>query len=496
MNRRLILWFGAIAAAIGSPARAQEAGEPPAQVILIRPAEEPTPALRYRFLSERRDLIPGNAAILYHRAIEMLLRRSYEERIALLEKNQGPDEVEYHEDPVQAWLDLPLDQFPKEEARRYLGARGPVLHELELAARRESCDWEFLRRDEGLMLMLEDIPETKALGSLIALQARLEIAEGRVEEAIRWAGTGLALAVNVGRGHLIIQSLIASNITYRMAGVIEELIQTPGCPNLYWALTALPRPLIDLTSALEGEENFLEREFPQLRGVGTEVWSLDTAREFGDALEKTGAMLFERWPRVQSGLTSPSIEDLRGHAIFLGLIVRSYPEAKRSLLAEGVPPQRVEAMPAIQAVALRSYRNYVVERDDLFKWMSLPYRLGQAGLNETARRIDKRRALAIPFSQSLMYLPSASSAIVRIERRFAVLRIIEGVRRYAAAHDGTLPPNLAALSATPAPDDPATGEPFGYKLEGETAILTAPPLTLGAGRKPYHAVHIELRTAR
>lgn len=497
MNRRLLPWFCVIAAAIGSPARAQEAAEPSPRVILIRPAEEPSPTLRYRFLSERRDLIPGNAAIFYHRAIEMLLRRSYEERDAALEKNQGAGAVVPHEDPVQAWLDLPLDQFPREEVRRYVGARIAVLRELELGALRDSCDWEFGRRDEGVMLILEDISDTRNLGGLIALQARLDIAEGRLNDAIHWVGVGLALVANVGRSQSVIQSLIAGTMADRMADVIQELIQTPGCPNLYWALAALPRPLIDLGTALEGERTLLEREFPLLRSIETEAWSLETARAFGAELEEKGAIYSNLWPRVESGLAHPSFGDLRGHATFLGLIARSYPEAKRALLNGGVSPQRIEAMTMVQVVALRSYRSYAIQRDDLFKWMLLAYPRRRAGLDEAWRRIDEHRTSAMPFPQILPAFPvqSASTAMIRLDRRFAVLRIIEGLRQYAASHDGALPPNLAALSAAPAPDDPATGEPFGYKIEGDRAILTAPPLVTDSGGKHWHAVHYELRPA-
>ena len=35
-------------------------------------------------------------------------------------------------------------------------------------------------------------------------------------------------------------------------------------PNLYWALTVLPRPLIDLRSGIEFEMELLEMQFPDL----------------------------------------------------------------------------------------------------------------------------------------------------------------------------------------------------------------------------------------
>ena len=44
----------------------------PSIPIMLRPAAEPIPALKYRLLPERGALVPGNAAVFYHRAIEML----------------------------------------------------------------------------------------------------------------------------------------------------------------------------------------------------------------------------------------------------------------------------------------------------------------------------------------------------------------------------------------------------------------------------------------
>ena len=53
---------------------AQEEAAKPTQIVL-RPAAAPVPALKYQLLPERRTLVPGNAAIFYHRAIELMLEQ-------------------------------------------------------------------------------------------------------------------------------------------------------------------------------------------------------------------------------------------------------------------------------------------------------------------------------------------------------------------------------------------------------------------------------------
>ena len=52
-----------------------------------------------------------------------------------------------------------------------------------------------------------------------------------------------------------------------MTGQIEQFIQQPAAPNLYWALATLPRPLIDFRPALEEESNFLYLQFPELKDL-------------------------------------------------------------------------------------------------------------------------------------------------------------------------------------------------------------------------------------
>ncbi|HEX5269924.1 MAG TPA: hypothetical protein VFW33_05535, partial [Gemmataceae bacterium] len=66
-------------------------------------------------------------------------------------------------------------------------------------------------------------------------------------------------------------------------------------------------------------------------------------------------------------------------------------------------------------------------------------------------------------------------AAARLDRRIAALRCVEALRLYAAAHDGKLPVALADVKEVPIPDDPMTGKPFAYKVDGDTATITAGP---------------------
>jgi len=489
----LLSLSGVALAVLAIDARAQEEAPPPT-VVVVRPAKEPVPALRYTLLPPARELIPGNAAIFYHRAIERLLSDTYRRQIRAL-KTKQPPEAGSSEDEVMEWLAMPAAQLPRDAVRRLVDEHTHILREVELGARRESCDWEFQRREEGYDLSLEDIQETRRLGRLVALRARFEIAEGRLDSAIHWIQTGLALARHVGESRFYIQSMVAAAIVEEMAKALEQLVQAPGCPNLYWALAALPRPFIDLTAASEGERYLLEREFTRLRGIDEAVWSLEQARAFGDELEQKGGLLLGRWRMPKSTLTRPTLDDLAEHLVVAGVVARAYPDAKRALVASGMPPDRVEAMPAVQVVAIHSYRIFEEKRDDVFKWANLPYLQGHHGMMEAEKKAFAGAPVGFPFVAILPAIQTVFVVPVRIDRRFAAIRTIEAVRQYAASHDGSPPPTLEALTETPAPLDPVTGKPFAYAVNDAAVSLTAPPPP-GLERVSQYAVRYEIKLAR
>ena len=63
--------------------------------------------------------------------------------------------------------------------------------------------------------------------------------------------------------------------------------------------------------------------------------------------------------------------------------------------------------------------------------------------------------------------------MTKLDRKIAALRCIEGIRLYAAGHDGRLPAGLDSITEVPIPPNPLTGKPFGYTVDGNTATLEA-----------------------
>lgn len=479
-------------------ARGADKPDPPPTKVLIRPAASPVPALKYLLLPERRALVPGNAAIFYHRAIEDLIEHRYRVTLQALNTKKSSSEHAGYEAAANGWLTQPLASLPRDAVGKYLESYAFCLHEVELGARREFCDWEFQRRDEGFDLSLGDIQEVRGLARLLVVKIRYEIAEGRIDSAIQWVRTALVLARHVNESTTLVQSLIAGAITSQIAGTIEELVQAPGAPNLYWALANLPRPFLEISQAVEGEKYVLEKEFPQLRTLSSSVWSLDQARAFSDDLQKKLAMLVGDWARSSSPSSRPEMKDLGEHLMFTALVARAYPEAKRRLIAQGRPAAEVEAMPAIQVVALNSYQLYEETRDDIFKWANMPYFQGYRGLSEAnqhPRTSWMKLKRGIPFASILPAIQSVFVVPVRIQRQLNVLQYVEAIRLYAANHEGKLPADLAAITEAPVPLDPATNQPFHYKVDGDKATLTA-PAPPGWEGIPQYKLRYELTLAR
>ncbi|WP_169977412.1 hypothetical protein [Tautonia rosea] len=455
-------------------------------VLTLHPAGEPSPALNYTLLPKRRDLVPGNAAVFYHRALLMLQERRNAERGEA--RRMGKDQSEIPEIGMSDWINGPIDAIPREEARALLDRYESILREVELGVLRRDCDWGFDNRPETIELLLPEIQESRSLARLISLRVRMAVLDGDTEGAVHWLQTGYAMARHVGRGPTLIQWLVGVAITGVMNEALIELIQAEGTPSLYWALTNLPRPMIDLDEAIEGERSLVERMFPELLELDGPAWSAERGRIFLDRLAD----------QLQ-GLTGSTSSDQSSMTLLLtSLITRNYPEAKRELIASGRDEVEVEAMPAIQVVGILAWRDYVALSDDVYKWVSLPSWDATLGIKTTYSYPTIEEKLSRPgLSLFLLISPALESVLMaqtRTDRQLAALRCVEAIRLYADAHDGRFPPSLEAIEEAPAPLDPATGAPFGYEVEGEEAALTAPPIP-GGPDIPAYRINYRLRMA-
>ena len=280
---------------------------------------------------------------------------------------------------IADWASGPLEKVPVEEARKQVEAFRKVLHEVELAAQRRDCDWDFDLREEGVELVMPQIQEMRTLGRLVALRVRVAILEGKTDEAVHWLQVGYSLARHVGESKTLIQTLVGIAIAGQMNQMVEDLIQAPGMPSLYWALVARPEPFIRMRPALETEGSVLDRYLPDLgEDLDDRAWTQ----------ERAGAFLEELRGKMKD-LTPPGsgLESRLTGGLAMGLMVaRMYPQAREALVDEGRSAEEVEAMPPVQAVALVSIGRYQRLRDDTLKWSFLPYIQSYKRLAEIQKR--------------------------------------------------------------------------------------------------------------
>jgi hypothetical protein len=471
MRREFTCLAVLLAAAV--PATAQAPPEVEPIKLTLSPAAAPSPALKYKLLPELKDQTPGNAALEYYRAFSP-------EWWGNIRQAQTWEKVEKA-------LQVPLADLPRKDLD-WLESNN-MLRQVDSASRREYCEWGMAERlrKEGFGLLLPDIQSLRQIATLLAVRARLEIAAGQYDRAVDTLQTGFALARYTGDGVILIQDLVGIAVAGQMLDRLAELMQQPGAPNVYWALTDLPHPFVDLRRGLQGEKMGLYGSIPGLRDIETTPLTPEQQQELVKFMGGGLDVLFGSGPR-------PNWD---ARLMGIALTIRAYPEARQALIAEGRKPEEVEALPALQVVLLHSLHQYQRLQDDIFKWAGLPYWEARPRLEQTDKdfRTARARLEAMPFLEALPAIQKVVAASARLERRVAALRCVEAIRLYASAHDGKLPATLGAITEVPIPTDPMTGQAFHYQVTGDRATLSAsaPP---GEQANPSTTLTYELTLRR
>jgi hypothetical protein len=476
----LLLLVGTAAAEPGA-GQGGEAAKPALETIrlTLRPAAAPVPALKYPLLPEARDLHTGNAVFLYYRAFSPEWTTVFQRPEVSKQLDQWTEDTRKKPDKELSWV-----------------VNFAALKELDRGARRTSVDWEMIERlrEDGIFLLLPDIQSFRRYGTMLSLRARFETMDGRFDKAVRSFQTGLKLGHDVADAPTLIQALVGLALTTITLEQVEEFIQTPGSPNLYWSLTQLPAPFVDLRKPYQGERLWLDSFFPEMR----DVLAGEKPRVMSSA--QVQAMVDRLSGKMREANFVPSYYNWQARVGLAALAAQIYPRAKRFLLSQGLPPKDIDAMPVIQAALLFEIYNYDRFFDDMRKYGILPYWQAQPAMMRVEQQLKQAKA-AEPGHGTLLatlLLPAVLKvqyATARTDRRIAALRIIEAIRLHAAANDGQLPVRLGDIKEVPISNDPVTGNAFEYSIEGNRAILYGPPL----GREepgPHNTLRYELTLGR
>jgi hypothetical protein len=395
------------------------------------------PLMKYRLFPAEYELQKGNAAPL-------LLRLPWE---------QTP----YFSKVVPTfsdYLDLPLDD-PKLLSKNNVFAAS-FYRALKRAAFKRTAEWEYPIGEEPFAtIILSDVQGSRDIvGNGLSVWIRQHIARGQLAEAREAILVGLAVSRHYSRTPFLITQFVCAHLDSMLMTRIEELLSQPDCPNLYWALSALPRPLVDLRPSIELEQRFLQMSVPGLDDLDRlqteEQWTTHALSAFD---------LFSQMPDKMAG------RPLLAHAA----------QIARPEMSEWVDggANRVAQMSDAEA-ALRWFLHAQQEQaEETTALMSLDPQAAIPRLAALQKRMEKFYSkLGVPALQVVASTPSSYLVAHGLELRIDALRVVEAIRDYAAHHGGQVPPSLDKIVDSPVPDNPLSGKPFQYEATPDGATLS------------------------
>lgn len=421
--------------------------------LTVYPRATTEPALKHRLLPTFLEERPGNAAPMYLKALLMLAAENVDAKAW---------------EDVTRWAELPLEEIPRDEARGLLDRFQPILSQVQAAALRKHCEWNLAIRDspQPFAIQLPEVMRAREVARLLALQVRLEIAEGQIDQAVATLRTGFALARHVSQQPTLISGLVGIAIVHMMTAQMEALVQLPEAPALYWSLTALPSPLADLRPGLRFEEVSLYVVFPRLTEVDSGQYTADQWDHFAQDLYRKARAMNTLVGEPDKVEWLKNLDPAQAVAI-------EYPRAKRELQRRGYSNQQIEAMPQSKVVLLDMSLSYRELRDEVFKWFFVPIWQASAGHDDAEAQLkpDPDQGISHRFFELLIpTVRGAHDATARAEQQIALLRMIEAIRIHVA-NQGGLPESASDITDVPVPIDPFTGQPFKVRLEEGKAVL-------------------------
>ncbi len=199
----------ALFAVLAAPCAGGQADAKPELLISlsVTPAAAPEPVLEYVLLPQLREMNPGNPIQGYMKCYLEQYRFVF-------------DEEEFGR--RQRLLTMPLEELPAPEA---VEVDGKSLAQLDVAARLDKPDWQVLLklRADGIKTMLPDLQIMRTLGRALEARFRVEVAQGRVDDAMRTAKTMFAMARHMGEHPTLIGGLVGYAIV-NMAFVPLEVL--------------------------------------------------------------------------------------------------------------------------------------------------------------------------------------------------------------------------------------------------------------------------------
>jgi tetratricopeptide (TPR) repeat protein len=207
--------------------------------LTFSPAKVTEAAQKYRLLPTTEEKTDDDAAALYQKAIRSLPQDYQPKQFSDLRR-------------------LPPDQLSVEQVESSLNKLKSTLDLLYRATRSKQCNWPFVKPGQVSQQFMDDLSKYRQFAFILDVQTKLQIAQGRYDQAKETLKTSLAMAKHLGDAPTLVQGMVGIAIAALSQRRIEQWIQSDNALNLYWALEDLPQPLADVKKAIKIETDNLK----------------------------------------------------------------------------------------------------------------------------------------------------------------------------------------------------------------------------------------------
>lgn len=441
--------------AMSGPAKA---AKPPAPLeIVIQPAAEPDPALRYRFWPAPDHRTHGNVMPFVNRSVLLTTQM-------LSQPDRSKELMELYES-----LQNPAEDRDIEKMRKFVRYGASALLQLEHAENLMDLDYDlqFENKSIGelLSLLLPEFQEMRQVARLLRFRMEVAIADKRWDDFAKDCRLSFRLSEAAGHStELLIGRLIGIAIASTTMDAIEQAAQQPGAPSFYWAMAVVPaNRLFSMRGPIEFESSTVRR-----------VISLDELRDEPIGATEARHRIRQLADKVSEGLsvTDGTNADPAMLQLGSGVYVAAMSEPSREYLAETSSwGERAFDLSPPEAV-LRATRMRLERVNDAWtKWSYLDPSHGpefldrsEEALEEAAKSDDPAIAIITLLAPAMKAASNAGTRTMQTRNR---LLTIEAIRHYCETH-AELPASLSDLSDLPAWPDPFTRKPFVYERTSPT----------------------------
>ncbi len=423
--------------------------------LVVTPAAETEFSYDVRLFPDASKRQKGNAATV-------LLRYAWELR------NQYWDGI--GEARLKGYASLPLNEFKRDQHAQVVR-----WETLERAANCSDVDWnrDIYNNDRLEEVLLPDVQQCRHIIYALATLIRADIAEGKLDSAINKLQVGFSLVRQMQDSPFYVVKLVGRANANVLLDQVEDLIEQPDCPNLYWALQQLPSPFIDAAECVDFEN-----------AVFSDLRDLDRKRTPKQWKELGEQIKFAFGPGTlgQSKEKDEAYQDqIRRGREWL-------------VKAEHFTQSQVEKM-GDDEIAIRWFGiNYTKWTDQYNRWMSLPPSVANSRLTQIEKQIDKEAKETQGVGLKVIAFRKMHGSLWAVEQRIAALKTVEAIRAKAVMLERGRSVDNSILdndsdSPTPVAIDPMTGKPFLVEIRDGLVTIKGGGLQTEA---PIH-FHLELR---